>query len=232
MGDFIPACVHGRALIPLNRRTAMSETEPKLTRRNFLIGGSVAATVALTSSYLKQIESIGKVILRPPTAYDTVLYADESRGFLLILDHTYDQATETLSDLYMTWREYLAWKGEITDADNLRLSDFRNAYQEYGKAPRELDEPVASDLMEKAWKFDLGPEAQTYYFLKDLDLLEVGPQNKAYASGLGEVREDGMLYFYYGYQAGRTVNCSDLASVALLQEKLIDLGQPIKIEIV
>jgi hypothetical protein len=128
----------------------MSKNEPNITRRNFLIGGSVAATVALTSSYLSQIERTGAVILRAPAAYDSVLYADESRGFLLILDYTYDQATETLSDRYMTWREYLAWKGDITDADSLRLSDFRNAYQGYDVAPRQL--PYIGTPSPELWK--------------------------------------------------------------------------------
>ena len=57
-----------------------------ISRRSFLLGGSVAATAALASFYVGQVEELGKLILREPTDYDRVLYADESRGFLLILD--------------------------------------------------------------------------------------------------------------------------------------------------
>ena len=87
-----------------------------ISRRNVLIGGSLAATVALASFYIDQFDELGELVLREPTYYDRVLYADEGRGFLLILNYDYDDASNTIdtrSD--MTWAAYLALKGGIDD---------------------------------------------------------------------------------------------------------------------
>jgi hypothetical protein len=204
-----------------------------ISRRSFLIGGSVAATAALASFYVGQVEELGKLILREPTDYDRVLYADESRGFLLILDYDYDDATNTIGTRTdMTWAAYLALKGGIADPSNLKLSDFKYAQNSYDLSPRKLTETIDWDTREELWKFGVGPEAETYFYLEDLDLLSGSDESQTTHNALSTVRDDGDLHFSHDYQQGRSVYCSDLTSVALLQEKLIELGEPVKVKVI
>ena len=51
-------------------------------------------------------------------------------------------------------------------------------------------------------------------------------------NALFTVYDDGELCFSHDFQLGRTVYCSDLTSVAPLQEKLIDLGELIKFKVI
>jgi len=204
-----------------------------ISRRSFLIGGSVAATAALASFYVGQIEGLGKLILREPPDYDRVLYADESRGFLLILDYNYDDATNTIDRRTdMTWATYLALKGGIADPSNLKLSDFKYAKRGYDLPPRKLSETIDWDTREELWKFEVGPEAETYFYLEQLDLLSGSDGNQTTHNALSTVSDDGDLCFSHDYQQGRSVYCNGLTSVALLQEKLIELGEPIKVQII
>jgi hypothetical protein len=204
-----------------------------ISRRSFLIGGSLAATAALASFYVGQVEEFGNLILREPPDYDRVLYADESRGFLLSLDYTYDDATDAFPGrAYMTWRDYMVWKGLVSAPDKLSLSTFKLARNEYGITPKQLDEAIDQERMEEAWKFYLGPEAETYFYLEGLDLLEGRPEDQATHNALSTVHDDGDLCFSHDYQQGCSVHCSDLTSVALLQEKLIELGERVKVKVI
>jgi len=204
-----------------------------ISRRSFLIGGSVAAIAALASFYVGQVEELGKLILREPHDYDRVLYADESRGFLLILDYDYDDATNTIDRRTdMTWAAYLALKGGIADPSKLKLSDFKYAMNGYELSPRKLTETINWDTREELWKFEVGPEAETYFYLEQLDLLSGSEEGLATHNALSTVHNDGDLCFSHDYQQGRSVYCSDLTSVALLQEKLIELGEPIKVKVI
>jgi hypothetical protein len=204
-----------------------------ISRRSFLIGGSAAATAALASFYIGQFEELGEQILREPPDYDRVLYADESRGFLLILDYNYDDATNTIDRRTdMTWADYLSLKGGIADPSNLKLSDFKYAKRGYDFPPRKLSETIDWDTREELWRFEVGPEAETYFYLEQLDLLSGSEEGVATHNALSTVHDDGDLCFSHDYQQGRSVYCSDLTSVAMLQEKLIELGEPIKVEVV
>jgi hypothetical protein len=204
-----------------------------ISRRSFLIGGSLAATAALASFYVGQVEEFGSLILREPPNYDRVLSADESRGFLLILDHNYDDATNTIgSRTDMTWAAYLALKGGIADPSNLKLSDFKYAKNGYDLPPRKLTEAIDWDTREELWKFEVGPEAETYFYLERLDLLSGIEESQTTHNALSTVHDDGDLCFSHDYQQGCSVYCSSLTSVALLQEKLIELGEPIKVEVI
>jgi hypothetical protein len=83
------------------------------------------------------------LVLREPTHNDRVLYADEGRGFLLILNYDYDDASNTIDTRTdMTWAAYLALKGGIDDPLNLKLSDYRYAQQGYNLSPRRLTETI------------------------------------------------------------------------------------------
>ena len=167
-----------------------------ISRRSFLIGGSVAATAALASFYMGQVEELGKLILREPPDYDRVLYADESRGFLLILDYDYDDATNTIdSRTDMSWAAYLALKGGIIDPSNLKLSDFKYAKNGYGLSPRKLAETIDWDTREELWKFEVGPEAETYFYLENLDLLSGSDECQTIHNALSTVHDDGDLCF-------------------------------------
>jgi hypothetical protein len=204
-----------------------------ISRRSFLVGGSVAATAALASFYAGQVEELGKLILREPSGYDRVLYADEGRGFLLILDYDFDDATNTIDRRTdMSWAAYLALKGGIEDPSNLKFSDFKYAKNDYDLPPRKLADTIDWDTREELWKFEVGPEAETYLYLEQLDLLSGEAEDLTTNNALSTVHDDGNLCFIQDYQAGLCVNCSDLASVALLQEKLIELGEPIKVKVI
>ena len=77
-----------------------------------------------------------------------------------------------------------------------------------------------------------GPEAETCLYLEKLDLLDGDIEDLTINNALSKVYDDGDLCFSHDFQSGRTVYCSDLTSVALLQEKLIELGEPIKVKVI
>jgi hypothetical protein len=173
------------------------------------------------------------LVLREPTHNDRVLYADEGRGFLLILNYDYDDASNTIDTRTdMTWAAYLALKGGIDDPLNLKLSDYRYAQQGYNLSPRKLTETIDWDTREELWKSTVGPEAETYLYLEQLDLLDGDIEDLTTNNALSTVYDDGDLCFSHDFQSGRTVYSSDLTSVALLQEKLIELGEPIKVKVI
>ena len=132
----------------------------------------------------------------------------------------------------MTWAAYLALKGGIDDPSNLKLSDFRYAQQGYNLSPRKLTETIGWDTREELWKSIVGPEAETYLYLEQLDLLNGDIEDLTTNNVLSTVSDDGDLCFSHDFQSGRTVYCSDFTSVALLQEKLIELGEPIKVKVI
>ena len=188
-----------------------------ISRHNFLIGGSLAATAALTSFYIDQFDELGELILREPPNYDRVIYADKGRGFLLILDYDYDDASNTIDTRTdMTWATYLALKGGIDDPSNLKLSGFRYAQQGYNLSPRKLTETIDWNTREELWKSTVGPEAETDLYLEQLDLLNGDVEDLTSNNALSTVYDDGDLCFSHDFQLGRTVYYSDLTSVALL----------------
>ena len=108
-----------------------------------------------------------------PTHYNRVLYANKGRGFLLILYYGYDDESKTIDTRTdMTWAAYPALKGGIDDPLNLKLSDYRQAQQGYNLSPRRLTETIDWDTREELWKSTVGPEAETYLYLEQLDLLD------------------------------------------------------------
>ncbi len=205
----------------------------ELDRRSFLIGGSVAATATLASFYAAQFNTLGRLALPEPPVHDRVLYADESQDFLLSFDYTLNEAVEIKPYIdNITWTDYLVRQGEIDDPTNLKLSDFRSAYQKHDLLPRQLDESVGHHTHEELWNFEDGPFAKTYFHLKNLGLLVDGPNTTTTYNPVSTIQGDGVLCFYYEHIHGRSVHCNSLISVALLQERLIELGKPIKVELV
>ena len=116
----------------------------------------------------------------------------------------------------MTWAAYLTLKGGIADPSNLKLSDFKYANNGYDLSPRKLTETIDWDTREELWKFEVGPEAETYFYLEQLDLLSGSDESHATHNALSTVHHDGDLCFCHDYQQGRSVYCSDHTSAALL----------------
>jgi hypothetical protein len=208
----------------------MSKEHRHLNRREFIQVGTAAVLVTGASiGPLANTASTQPIGPFPEGAFHT-LYADESRGFLLILDHTYDEATDTLSDLNLSWRDYFEWTGDLEPEHAIPLSKFRALRDDHRMEPHQLDNALDEELRIDAWKRHFGPEAQAYELLDGLGFNGddvIAPTN-GYSS---EIRESGILIFSNDRE-GKAVYCQDEYSVLGLREALNDLGCNVDIEIV
>lgn len=208
----------------------MSIEDKNLTRREFIIVGaaSVAAAGFATTALASVVRMGSDEILSDGVAH--TLYADESRGFLLILTHTYDEATDTLSDLNLSWRDYFEWTGDLTAGERIPLSTFRSLKDDFRVEPRQLDDPLSDELLVEVWKRHFGPEAQAYRLLDGLGFNGDGVIIQT-DGRRPEIRESGILFFCDD-RDGKVVYCQDEYSVYGLRDALNELGVRIDIEIV
>ena len=121
-----------------------------------------------------------------------------------------------------TWRQYLAQQGYRFDTPE----DLARLRWERDLGPAELDEPLPELTWWGAWEYSESPQAKAFQFLRERDLGW---------SLNGRGRKAGRIDFVEGgWHPGsneRWAELRDDLTVSLLQARLIDLGQPIRIVI-
>jgi hypothetical protein len=189
-----------------------------ITRRAFLIGSAATVTLSLVDKFYTFIENHGEPLIEAPKNPSRILYAFPDRDYQLGLDGD----PWVIDFPYKNWLEYIV--GDCGYETPTKLSDFREICWNYGLTPSQLREPVPDDqqleLVERK-----GPHADAFHLL---DCLEIGPDLDV------EGQVVGGLKFYDGPMPGSNylaVHTEDDISVSILQHRLNQLGQNIKVEL-
>ena len=190
-----------------------------LTRRQFLLSiPAVAAGFVLPSFLLRATEYLdrtGVPLLVPPEKYDSILTACDtgSGDFQLCFGNPYEEPPE------LTLREYIDEYFWGDDADYMEENELDE--EEFNAA---LDDEVDVWLYLDDWARRYSPQRIAYDYLSCLDL---GP----------ELESDdavGSIEFIDGPCPGNdyiAVHVPDALSLSLLQERLNQLNEGVKIEI-
>jgi len=183
------------------------------SRRTFLIGLVTTFGVTTNIDLLKKIQDIGKPIILNPPVIEKILHVYEG-GTLVLGDLS-------LCDIRFTWRELLLEEGwAVNDPDQILqiLSEKGMAIED------ELDQPVCDECWEMACGVTWNPMARAVRLLKRL---KIGSNVISKNQGIGQ------LNFCDGDDHPGSNNVwlsvEDDLSVTLLQARLIELNQPIKI---
>ncbi len=193
-------------------------------RRSFLLGlgGLVTASFATRARAFAKAE--GTPLLLVPQAPEKTFHL-----FAVPVDDASDNkwrislgSWEQEPPPAPTWREYLRMHGHRLDTKEHVATVLR----EKGLEPHELDEPLPQESWWSAWEYSESPQARAYRILHDLDLG---------CSLNGRGRKAGRIDFVEGgWHPGsneRWAELRDDLTVSLLQARMIELGQPIRIVI-
>ena len=196
-----------------------------MERRQFLVGSGAILTSAFVTKaewFLREQKAV--VPLIKTTSQTDIIYMVKSTfDYELRLnspdmdlpdDMTYRQALE---EYYGVW---------YPDDQSMTLSDYRELYHEYGVSARQLDQPADWEFYLESWARKDSSNAQAYRLLEPLDLFDYSDPNGKYIGG---------LRFIDGCHPGNDylgVRSDDGLSASLLQARLAELNQNIKVELV
>lgn len=197
-----------------------------MNRRSFLIRSSAAVGALLTSQFLKEAQWLiaqedKPLLIEPKARCLETLYAAPSEGkFALFLG---GKPNEYL-DPQFTWEEFgnIAWG----HSENDTLEYLRENYDlcKCGAQDR-LYTKADDDLVLDWWLRHQSPNALAY---KELEGIDLGPQFDVAGKTAGSIR------FIDGFHPGNEtlwVEVPDLLSISLLQARLNELEQGIRLEV-
>lgn len=195
-----------------------------MERRQFLIGGGALLTSAFVLKaewFLEQKKSVVPLV-DGSAAEETLYFVNDGFGYELRLNTIDFDIPE------ITFREMLEryYGVDLPNDRPLKLSEYRELYYEHGVSPRELDEVADFDCYADAWGRRDACNALAYRRLEHLDLTDYGS---------GEGRLLGGLNFIDGCHPGNDylgVTADDALSASLLQARLLELDENIKVELV
>jgi hypothetical protein len=190
-----------------------------INRRAFLSGLGTVVTLPLIRKVEAHIRNKREPLLLTPERAELTLniypdYSGETDQYRITMGpDLYDPPDDAL-----TWRQYMSTRGLVPST----VAEIEALCEQFSLDPDEFDEPLSDMSWIMAWEMELSPAAKAYSLLEQLDL---GPD-------LSNRRDDPCIYFNEGSHPGnsdRWVEAKDAMSVSLLQVRLIELGQPIKI---
>jgi len=195
-----------------------------MDRRQFLIGaGSILSTAFISKAewFLREKQSVVP-LLDETKAEETIYFVNTGFSYELRLntisfdipDLTYREVLDTYYSIY------------FPKDQPLRLSDYRELYHEHGLMPRQLDDIADFDWYVEAWCRQGSCNARAYHRLEHLDLFDYGSE---------EGRLIGGLNFIDGCHPGSDylgVTADDPLSASLLQARLLELDQNIRVKLV
>ena len=188
-----------------------------ISRRQFLVGAAGAAAGLILPDWLVRaerfIEDEGEPLLEVPSRYRDTLTAVRWDGteYQLYLGDP-DQGPPEF-----TWVEFADHFHGETDIEKF----FRYYLGEDVEWP-DPDEPVDDWRVEERWVLQDSPSAQAFDYLDSLDL----------EPDVGSTRSAGLVEFEEGPMPGsndRIVTAADELSLSLLQKRLNDLGESVRI---
>ena len=184
-----------------------------VSRRTFLTGLITVFGVVTTGDLTKKIQDIGKPILLNPPNIDKTLHVYEGGTLLL--------GGKGLSDDRPTWRELLFEEGwPVNDPEKIP----EILAERFMESEDELDQPICDVCWPMAYGVTWSPMARA---VRLLERLKIGPKLTSKNQGVGQ------LIFHHGDNHPGSndvwVEVKDDLSVSLLQARLIELNQPIKV---
>jgi len=193
---------------------------PTLIRRTFLVGVSGLLTWPLVKRIETHILQHGQPYLEDVQGATKTLFVYPDSDFQITLG-----SRDDLDDV-PTWREYLIDNGILPRPPTKpRLSHFREALEHHGVSPRQLDETVDDEEWFESRPRTSTPNGAAYQLLSALD---IGPELRDEGGHVGELR------FIDGAGPGNDylgVHCSNLLTVSLLQMRLRELGELVRVRI-
>jgi hypothetical protein len=196
----------------------------KMDRRRFLVGaGSILSATFLTKAqwYLEKHQSIVP-LLEPKKVEEVLYFVNTGFGYELRLN------TVDIDLPQMTIREALELYHGISLPTNraLRLSEYRELYFEHGVMPKDLDKEADFDWWIDGWARTDSCVARAYRRLEHLELFDYSSSNGKLVGGLN---------FIDGCHPGNDylgVTADDALSASLLQGRLLELEENIRVELV
>ena len=184
-----------------------------VSRRTFMTGLATFFGVASSDFLTKKIQDRGKPILLTPNSVEKTLHIYDG-GTILYGEDGYGKARPT-------WREVLLEEGwPVNDPDQIP----RILSERYMETEDELDQKVCDVCWPMVRGVTWSPMARA---VRLLERLKIGPKLTSKNRGVGQ------LSFHYGDNHPGSndicVEVEDDLSVSLLQARLIELNQPIKI---
>jgi len=197
-----------------------------MDRRSFLVQSARMMGAVLTASFVTQVEAYvehkNSPLLLPPSHQNRILYAIEDAGgkYCLYLDkHPLDDAIPEI-----TWRDLIVDHWGWSEQDG--IAHLQDNYGISKKEARAMLGDIAPEDSVGDWFYlAQSANAQAFFYLAHLDL---GPDFSTNVDAAGEI------WFKDGYCPGndtRKVEVPENISLSLLQARLIDLGEDIKIEV-
>lgn len=198
-----------------------------MDRRSFLVQSARMMGAVLTASFVTRVEAYvehknSPLLLPPSRKKNRILYAieDAGGGYCLYLDkHPLDDAIPEI-----TWRDLIVDHWGWSEQDGIaHLQD------DYGISKKEaramLGDIVPEDSIGGWFNLAQSANARAFFYLSRLDL---GPDFSNTVDAAGEIRfRDG----YCPENDTRMVEVPENISLSLLQARIIDLGEDIKIEV-
>jgi hypothetical protein len=194
-----------------------------ITRRSFLLGAGGLLTTAFVTRVQRHVQETARPLLVDPGSADETLYLYDQQSWS---DHNkwrlslgpYGGETEPPSP---TWREHLIARGfRLESADKVAV-----VCHEMSLGPDQLDEPVPEWTWADYWEHSGNPEAQAYWLLKELRL-DVPFGKHEPTAGRIEFLDSPNPCSSWPW-----VELRDDLSASLLQARLVELGQPIRLQI-
>ncbi len=197
-----------------------------MDRRSFLINTSRVIGAALTYSFMSRVEAfVGNEnipLLLAPSNTETILYSinDDYGGYQLYLGKQPldDQAPD------VKWRELFLDHWGWSEKEGIAYLQ-ENYEINKSEARKMLADDAPEDSISDWFYLSQSANAKAFFYLSSLDL---GPDFGSDSDAAGEIK------FIEGYQPGndtRMVEVPENISLSLLQARLIDLQENIKIEV-
>jgi len=197
-----------------------------MDRRSFLINSARALGAVLTLNFVSRVENFVQIenlpLLLKPDSHETILFAinDDTGGYQLYLGkHPLDDHVPDIN-----WRDLIIDHWGWSEKDGVAYLQ-----EDYGISKKEakemLDTIAPADSISDWFFLSQSANAKAYFYLSGLDL---GPEFGQGQDTAGEIR------FIEGYMPGndtRMVEVPENVSLSLLQARLIDLGENVKIEL-
>ena len=195
-----------------------------MERREFLVGVGTLLTsayIAKAEWFLEHQKSVVPLI-KPAQAEETLYFVNTGFGYELRLNTIEFEFPE------LTFRQMLEryYGVDLPNDRALKISEYRELYYEHGVSPRDLDEIADFDWYVDAWGRRDACNAQAYHRLEHLDLFDYGSRGGKLIGGLN---------FIDGCHPGNDylgVTADDALSASLLQARLLELDEKIKVELV
>lgn len=196
-----------------------------MERRQFLIGASTILTTAYVAKAEWFLEKEKAVVpLIKDTAHTPVIYVVKNYfDYELRLNSPDMDVPEEL-----TYRQALdEYHGICYPEDKpLTLSDYKELYHEHGISPRDIDKPADWEFYLESWARKDSSNARAYQLLEPLDLFDYDDKQGRFIGGLQFIDGCHPGNDYLGVRSG------DGLSASLLQARLLELDQNIRVELV